>query len=149
MSINWSLKTFAELNADELYSILRLRNEVFVVEQNCVFQDADNKDQYAYHFMGYDDNNKLAAYTRLLPAGASFAEASIGRVVTAPFARNSGIGKSLMVESIATIYKLYGKQPLRIGAQLYLKKFYESFGFQQSSEVYLEDGIEHIEMLLT
>jgi ElaA protein len=149
MIITWSLKKFAELQVTELYEILRLRNEVFVVEQNCAFQDADNKDQDAFHLMGHNEDQQLAAYTRLLPAGISFSEASIGRVVTAAFARNSGIGKKLMSESIATIYKLYGKQPLRIGAQLYLKKFYESFGFQQSSEVYLEDGIEHIEMLLS
>ncbi|MHA4845562.1 GNAT family N-acetyltransferase [Flavitalea antarctica] len=149
MSINWSLKDFTRLTVNELYAILRLRSEVFVVEQNCVFQDPDGKDQYAWHLMGFSDDNQLAAYTRLLPAGASYNEASIGRVVTAGFARNSGIGKKLMIESINTIYKLFGKQPIKIGAQLYLKRFYESFGFQQTSEVYLEDGIEHIEMLLS
>ena len=147
MKLNWILKDFSELTTAELYDILQLRIEVFIVEQNCVFQDADYKDQSASHLMGYADN-KLAAYTRLLPAGKSFSEASIGRVVTAGFARNSGIGKKLMTESINRLYQLFGKQPIRIGAQLYLKKFYESFGFQQSSAVYLEDGIEHIEMLL-
>lgn len=149
MSINWSLKEFARLTVNELYAILQLRSEVFVVEQNCVFQDADGKDQSAWHLMGFSDDNQLAAYTRLLPAGAAYDEASIGRVVTAAFARNSGIGKKLMIESINTIYNLFGKQPIKIGAQLYLKRFYESFGFQQTSEVYLEDGIEHIEMLLS
>ncbi|RYF96996.1 MAG: GNAT family N-acetyltransferase [Chitinophagaceae bacterium] len=145
--MNWTLKEFNELTIHELYAILQLRAEVFVVEQNCVFQDIDNKDQKAYHLLGYADN-KLAAYTRLLPAGFPYAEASIGRVVTASFARNSGIGKKLMTESIDTLFRLYGRQPIRIGAQLYLKKFYETFGFQQTSEIYLEDGIEHIEMLL-
>lgn len=145
--MNWILKEFNELTVQELYAILQLRIEVFVVEQNCVFQDLDYKDQKAYHLLGYTDN-KLAAYTRLLPAGFPYTEASIGRVVTAPFARNSGIGKKLMSESIDTLFRLYGRQAIRIGAQLYLKKFYESFGFQQTSEVYLEDGIEHIEMLL-
>ncbi|HTE24368.1 GNAT family N-acetyltransferase [Flavitalea sp.] len=148
MSVNWSLKEFSALSVDELYAIIQLRNEVFVIEQNCVFQDADGKDPYAWHLMGFNENNQLAAYTRLLPAGAAFDEPSIGRVVTASFARNSGIGKKLMTESINTVYSLFGKQPIKIGAQLYLKRFYESFGFQQSSEVYLEDGIEHIEMLL-
>ena len=149
MSVTWSLKEFSALTVDELYAILKLRNEVFVVDQNCVFQDADGKDPHAWHLMGYDENNQLAAYTRLLPAGASFDEASIGRVVSADFARNSGIGKKLMTESINKLYSLFGKQPIKIGAQLYLKRFYESFGFQQSSDVYLEDGIEHIEMLLS
>ena len=149
MSINWSLKAFSALTVDELYAIIQLRNEVFVIDQQCIFQEADGKDPHAWHLMGFNENNQLAAYTRLLPAGASFAEASIGRVVTAGFARNSGIGKKLMSESINSLYKLFGKQTIRIGAQLYLKRFYESFGFQQSSEVYLEDGIEHIEMILT
>jgi ElaA protein len=149
MFINWSLKEFAKLTVDELYAIIQLRNEVFVVEQNCVFQDADGKDPYAWHLMGFSESNQLAAYTRLLPAGASFSEASIGRVVSAGFARNSGIGKKLMIQSINSLYALFGKQPIKIGAQLYLKRFYESFGFQQTSEVYLEDGIEHIEMLLS
>jgi ElaA protein len=149
MSINWSLKEFSALTVDELYAIIQLRNEVFVIEQHCIFQDADGKDPHAWHLMGFNENNKLAAYTRLLPAGASFAEASIGRVVSAGFARNSGIGKKLMTESINCLYNLFGKQPIKIGAQLYLKRFYESFGFQQSSEVYLEDGIEHIEMILS
>jgi ElaA protein len=145
--MNWTLKEFSQLTVDELYAILRLRIDVFIVEQNCPFQDADNKDQQAYHLMGYADGS-LVAYARLLRAGISYQEASIGRVVSASIVRHSGIGKKLMVESIDTIYRLYGHQPIRIGAQLYLKNFYESFGFQQSSEMYLDDGIEHIEMLL-
>lgn len=145
--MNWILKEFNALTVHELYAILQLRSEVFVVEQNCVFQDIDFKDQRAYHLMGYIDN-QLLAYTRLLPAGFPYVEASIGRVVTAKAARNSGIGKKLMTESIDTLYRLYGRQTIKIGAQYYLKKFYESFGFQQSGEIYLEDGIEHIEMLL-
>lgn len=150
MSITWSLKKFEDLTVHELYAILQLRIEVFVVEQNCVFQDADGKDQLAYHFMGIDDvSKKICAYTRLLPAGASFKEASIGRVLTAGYTRNSGIGKNLMTGSINQVYTLFGRQPIRIGAQLYLKRFYESFGFQQSGEPYIEDGIEHIEMLLS
>jgi ElaA protein len=147
MDIQWTLKQFSSLTIDELYAIFQLRIDVFVVEQNCPFQDADYKDQYGWHLMGYCDD-KLGAYTRLLPSGVSFEEASIGRVVTARFARNSGFGKKLVMESINMLYKLFGRQPIKIGAQLYLKKFYESCGFQQSSDIYLEDGIEHIEMLL-
>ena len=146
MKIEWRLKKFEELTPYELYAILRLRNEVFVVEQNCVFQDADNYDQNAYHLMGFD-NKKLAAYTRLLPAGSVYKETSIGRVVTSPSIRKTGAGKELMQQSVEAVYKLFGRQAIKIGAQLYLKNFYESFGFEQISDVYLEDGIEHIYMI--
>jgi ElaA protein len=146
MQIQWLLKRFEELTPYQLYAILQLRNEVFVVEQNCVFQDADDKDQNSYHLMGFY-NNKLAAYTRIVPAGVSYKQASIGRVVTSPAVRRSGAGKELMLHSIEAVYELFGKQPIKIGAQLYLKKFYESFGFKQISDIYLEDGIEHIHML--
>lgn len=145
MQIHWILKKFEALSPYHLYAILQLRNEVFVVEQNCVFQDADNKDQDCYHLMGFVDN-KLAAYTRLVPQGVIYNEVSIGRVVTSPAVRRSGAGRELMKKSIDTCYQLFGEQPIKIGAQLYLKNFYESFGFQQISEVYLEDGIEHIYM---
>ncbi len=146
MTIDWSVKKFDELTPHELYAVLQLRNEVFVVEQNCVFQDADDNDQVAFHFMGWSDK-KLLAYTRLLGPGITYPEASIGRVVSSPFARGSGIGKELMQKSIEAIYKIYGRQNIQIGAQLYLKKFYETFSFHQTGEVYLEDGIEHIHML--
>lgn len=144
--MQWILKPFEELTPYQVYAILQLRNEVFVVEQNCVFQDADDRDQLAYHLMGFKDN-KLMAYTRLLPSGAVYAEASIGRVVTSPLARGSGAGKELMQQSIKTLYHLFGNVPIKIGAQLYLKSFYQSLGFEQISDVYLEDGIEHIYML--
>ena len=146
MQIQWLLKKFEQLTPHELYAILQLRNEVFVVEQNCVFQDADDKDQNSYHFMGFQ-NERLVAYTRLVPAGEIYKEASIGRVVTSPLARSTGTGKELMRYSVEKLYELYGVQPIKIGAQLYLKKFYESFGFYQCSGIYLEDGIEHIHML--
>ena len=145
-SMNWSLKKFEDLAPHELYAIMQLRNEVFVVEQNCVYQDADNKDRYSFHLMGWKED-KLIAYTRLIPAGTAYAEPSIGRVVTSPSARGTGAGRELMERSIDTIYKLFGKQPIRIGAQLYLKKFYSSLGFEPTGGIYLEDGIEHIEMV--
>ena len=143
----WRLKKFEELTPYELYSILRLRNEVFVVEQNCVFQDADDKDQGCWHYMGFIGND-LAAYTRLVPPGYIYDEPSIGRVVTSPSYRRTGIGKKLMQGSIEKCYELFGRLPIKIGAQFYLKKFYSSFGFEQVSEIYLEDGIEHIYMVL-
>jgi ElaA protein len=146
MLVQWVLKKFEELSPYELYAILQLRNEVFVVEQNCVFQDADDKDQNSYHLMGFNDK-KLVAYTRLVPAGEMYEQPSIGRVVTSPSVRANGFGKELMTESIAAVQRLFGKQPIKIGAQLYLKKFYNSLGFEQVSDVYLEDGIEHIYMI--
>ena len=144
--MNWTLKKFEDLTPNELYAILRLRTEVFVVEQNCVFQDMDNKDQPAYHLMGWK-NNTLIAYTRLIPPHLSYEEPSIGRVVTSAAARGGGIGRILMEKSIEEIIRLYGKTPIKLGAQLYLKKFYESLGFMQSGDVYDEDGIDHIEMI--
>lgn len=143
--MNWVLKNFDELNSEELYSLLRLRSEVFVVEQNCIFLDMDNKDQQCYHLLGWRDN-ELVAYTRLVPPGISYGYPSIGRVVTSPTVRKGGLGRSLMEKSIEVCNELFGKLPIRIGAQLYLKKFYESLGFEQSSEIYDEDGIDHIEM---
>ena len=143
----WICKTFAELSPYELYAILQLRMEVFVVEQQCAYQDADNKDPLCHHLMGWI-NGKLVAYTRLVPPEISYAESSIGRVVSSPSIRRTGIGKILMTKSIEALKSLYPGIPIKIGAQLYLKEFYESFSFMQTSEPYLEDGIPHIEMLL-
>ena len=145
-TIEWVCKHFKQLNPDELYTLLRLRSEVFVVEQNCVFLDMDNKDQIAYHLLGYIDNN-LAASTRLLGPDTAYKQMSIGRVVTSPLYRGSGAGKALMEKSIIICYELFGKSDIKIGAQLYLKRFYESFGFKQTSDIYLEDDIKHIEMI--
>lgn len=147
MNINWTLKKFESLTVDELYALLQLRSEVFVVEQTCVFQDMDNKDQACYHLMGWQEG-QLIACTRLVPPGVIYNIPSIGRVVTSPKARGNGIGRLLMEKSIIECDILFGQQTIKIGAQLYLLKFYSSFGFVSSSEVYLEDGIEHIEMLL-
>ena len=144
--MTWKLKTFDSLTPYELYAILRLRTEVFVVEQTCVFQDMDNKDQHCYHLMGWRDD-LLIAYTRLVPPGIFYIEPSIGRVVSSPAARGNGIGKLLMKKSIEEVFHLYGKTPIKLGAQLYLKKFYESLGFIQTSGIYDEDGINHIEMM--
>lgn len=139
-------KPFASLTPDELYGIMRLRNEVFVVEQNCVFQDADNKDQQCYHLMVWDDEN-LVAYARLLPAGLMYDEISFGRIISSPLYRGTGAGKLLVARAVTACEELFGIGPIRIGAQLYLTKFYASFGFEETGEIYLEDGIKHIEMI--
>lgn len=146
MQISWLLKKFDELTPRELYDALRLRSEVFVVEQNCVYLDMDDNDQQCHHLMG-TFNDKLIAYTRIVPPGVIYAEPSIGRVVTSPSVRRMGAGRILMMQSLNTVLGLYGDIPVKIGAQLYLKAFYESFGFRQESDIYLEDGIEHIYMI--
>lgn len=146
MKINWVCKKFHELTVDELYELLRLRSEVFVVEQNCVFLDMDNKDQKCDHLLGWIGDD-LATTVRIVPAGVSYAEPSIGRVVTSPKYRRTGLGKLLMEEAIRITTQLHGNQPIRIGAQLYLRNFYSSLGFEAEGEIYLEDGIEHIEMV--
>lgn len=150
-SLRWRALAFDALSVPELYRVLQLRAEVFVVEQNCVFQDMDGLDQQAVHLMGElpgkDGVTRLLAYTRLLPAGVAFAEASIGRVVTSPAARGSGLGNTLMCESIETLQRLWGSQAIRIGAQAHLQTFYRQCGFEPQGDLYMEDGIEHIEML--
>ena len=144
--MNWILKPFDDLTPKELYNILQLRNEVFIVEQNCPYQDCDNKDLYAWHLMGVRED-KLLAYSRLLAPGISYSESSIGRIVSSPSSRKTGMGKKLMQESIQQVRNLFHTDTIRIGAQLYLQKFYESFGFIKDGEIYLEDNIPHILML--
>ncbi len=144
--IDWSLKKFNELSALEMYEILKLRSEVFVVEQNCVFLDMDDRDQFAHHLQGRI-NGQLAAVVRILPPGLAYQEPSIGRVVSSPLFRRKGVGIELMKKAIEETISLYGEVAIKIGAQLYLKKFYESFGFVQCSETYLEDDIPHIKMI--
>ncbi len=145
-NIVWSLKKFEELSNAELYDILRLRSEVFVVEQNCVFLDMDNLDQQCHHLQGRI-NNQLLVSVRILPPGLAYGEVSIGRVVGSPSYRGKGAGKALMQKAIEATNLLYGNQPIKIGAQLYLKRFYEELGFEQCSDIYLEDEIEHIKMI--
>ncbi|NBV11273.1 MAG: GNAT family N-acetyltransferase, partial [Chitinophagia bacterium] len=128
-------------------AILRLRSEVFVVEQNCVFLDMDNNDQIAYHTMGRL-NGEMIATTRLFDVDQSYpGYQSIGRVVSSPRHRGIGAGKALMQFSIAECERLFGKHPIKIGAQLYLKKFYGELGWEQAGEMYYEDAIEHIPMI--
>ena len=145
--IQWELLPFEKLSTAQVYALLKLRSEVFVVEQQCIFLDMDNKDQHCFNLLGRKEN-ELVAYTRLVPPGISYAQASIGRVVTSLLVRRTGIGRELMKRSITAVQDLFSATTIVIGAQLYLKKFYSSLGFTQSSDIYLEDGIEHIEMTL-
>ncbi len=147
-AIIWTCKKFGELTPAELYAILKLRSEVFVVEQNCVYLDADGKDAESYHYCGWLNNELLVAYTRLMPPGSSYKDASIGRVVTSPAHRKEGYGKILMQRSIKKCFELFDTESITIGAQQYLTQFYQELGFKQSGDPYLEDGIPHIKMTL-
>lgn len=146
MQLQFKIKRFNELSVGELYEILQLRSEVFVVEQNCVYQDVDGKDEKALHVLGKVDH-KIVAYARLFKANDYFENASIGRVAIAELFRANKWGHDLIKESISGIESNFGAQPITISAQLYLKNFYEQHGFYQVTETYLEDGIPHIEML--
>ena len=148
MPIIWKTKTFDELSTKELYQIFRLRSEVFVVEQNCVYQDIDNKDQKAVHLFG-EFEGEIIAYSRLFKPGAYFEFSSIGRVVVAEKYRNKNFGHELIDQSILEIKKHFKEDNITISAQLYLKKFYQIHGFINTSEEYLEDDIPHIEMKIT
>ncbi|MGB1308060.1 MAG: GNAT family N-acetyltransferase [Oceanihabitans sp.] len=139
-------KTFKELNTQELYSLLQLRSEVFVVEQDCVYQDIDGKDQNALHVIGYK-NNKIIAYTRIFKPGFYFNEASIGRVVVAKNQRKYKYGYAIMEASINAVSSYYKETTIKISAQCYLINFYNNLGFKEIGETYLEDGIPHIAML--
>lgn len=145
MEITFKIKRFNELSTLELYSLLQLRSEVFVVEQNCVYQDVDGKDDNAIHVLGFLDN-ELASYSRIFDKGIYFEEASIGRVVVSPKLRDKKLGHDLMQVSIAAVKEHFKEHNITISAQEYLKKFYESHGFVQNSEMYLEDNIPHIQM---
>ena len=145
----WTCKKFEELTAAELYCILNLRSQVFVVEQNCVYLDTDGRDAASYHLCGWL-YNELVAYCRLLPPGAAYRHlASIGRVATHAAHRKEGYGKILMQNAIEKTIELFNVIQIKIGAQQYLINFYSNLGFKVISEPYLEDGIPHVEMLLT
>jgi len=145
MSLTFEIKPFNGLSVPELYQVLQLRSEVFVVEQNCVYQDIDGKDQKALHVLGIYEG-EIVAYTRLFKPGYYFDNASIGRVVIAQKYRDRKWGHALIAESIKAISNNYNAGSITISAQLYLKKFYESHGFIQEGEEYPEDGIPHIRM---
>lgn len=144
---HWEVRDFQALPVNTLYALLRLRSAVFVVEQQCIFQDMDGLDVSALHVLGWS-GTQLVATARCMPARTSeFTEASIGRVATSTLVRGSGAGHELMRCAVAALYGHWGLQPIRIGAQAHLENFYQQHGFVKDSAPYLEDGIIHIEML--
>ncbi|WP_237065545.1 GNAT family N-acetyltransferase [Microbulbifer guangxiensis] len=147
---DWHWSRFEDLTLQQLYSILRLRQAVFVEEQDCVYQDADGRDQHSWHLAAWqpqESEPELLAYLRVVDPGYKYSEPSIGRVLTAPVARRTGLGRELMARGLALCDTHFGPSPIRISAQQYLADFYREFGFAQVSEPYDEDGIPHIEML--
>lgn len=147
-SLEWRWLAFDALTGAELYAVLQLRSEVFVVEQHCVFQDMDGSDAQAMHLLGMQQG-VLVAYARCFAAGCKFAEASIGRVLTHSSLRGSGAGHVLIEKAIAGLNQQWGAQAIRIGAQQRLEAFYRQHGFEKAGPHYLEDGLEHVEMLRT
>lgn len=147
--LSWQWSHFDELSSRELYQILRLRQTVFVVEQDCVYQDCDNADQLSWHLIGREEPNTedLCAYLRVVPAGVKYTEISIGRVVTSPAVRHQGYGKSLINEGLKQVQQQWPNAAIRISAQAHLQHFYSASGFQAVSAPYDEDGIDHVEML--
>lgn len=145
----WHCKPFGALTAPELYEILALRQAVFVVEQYCPYLDADGKDAHSFHLFARDARGAMTAYARLLPVGVSYPDAaSIGRILTSPQARGTGIGGALLPQALAQVRAHFGAVRVQIGAQCYLEAFYRKYGFEPCSGVYLEDGIPHLEMAL-
>lgn len=146
MALKWKISRFAELSASELYDVLQLRSEVFVVEQDCVYQDIDGKDQKALHLMGHF-GDRIVAYARLFGKGDYFDLASVGRVVIAKEFRDHKWGHDLMRMAITAVHREFDAVDIEISAQLYLRKFYEFHGFEAIGDTYLEDDIPHIKMI--
>lgn len=145
--MEFKLKTFKDLNIEDLYKILRFRNEIFVVEQNCVYQECDNKDLKAYHLY-FEEAGEIIAYLRILNKGVSYDEVSIGRVAVHYNHRREQLGNKLMERAIKFIEEELKEKEIRISGQVYIKEFYKNLGFKEVSEEYLEDDIPHVEMLL-
>lgn len=146
--LNWQIKTFSELSGLEVYQILKLRQDVFIIEQQCLYADADNIDQQAMHLLLIDEQSQqLGAYCRLLPAGLIYQEAAIGRVVIASSERNKGVAKLMLKKAIDYIQQDWERAGIKLSAQFHLVELYQDVGFSIASDPYDEDGIEHIEML--
>lgn len=147
-ALPWTCKPFDALDLRELYAVMALRQEVFVVEQRCPYLDADGTDPAAWHLWMDDGDGRVLAYARVFPPGVKCPEASIGRVVTAPSARGTGLGRSLMAQALAVVARECGAVPVHLSAQAHLERFYGSFGFARVGDDYLEDGIPHVGMTL-
>ncbi len=148
-TVSWQAKRYADLSLDELYELLRLRSQVFVIEQNCVYLDPDDKDRHpeAVHLMGRAADGRLAAYLRILPAGLSYPQVSFGRVLTAAEFRGQRLGGPLLEAALIEIERRWPGADIQIGAQSHLQAYYGRYGFAPSSEPYVEDGIAHIDLL--
>jgi ElaA protein len=146
MELRWEWKGFNELTSEQMYTVLCVRQEVFVLEQECLYLDADGKDRNSFHLMGFD-GAELMAYARIVEPGFSYEEVSIGRILSSKKARGTGAGVELMNQALSRIEDKYGKVFVRISAQSYLEKFYQKFGFEPTGKEYLEDEIPHMEML--
>mgnify|MGYP000164786528 CR=1 FL=1 len=144
--MEWKIKKYEDLTIDELYNILKVRNEVFVVEQNCPYQDCDEKDKRAYHLF-LEDNGEIIAYSRIIEKGVSYDEVSIGRFLVQKKYRGKGFAREMLSKAIKFIEESLNENAIRISGQVYIKEFYKSFGFKEVSDVYLEDNIPHVEML--
>lgn len=145
--ITWTTKAFKDLSIDEYFELLHLRTAVFVVEQDCPYQEVDEKDRKSFHLYGKTEKGEVIAVTRILPKGVSYDEISVGRVALKKEYRGKGIADTLMIETLQFIESEFGKQPIRISAQTYLLNYYNKHGFKQVGKGYLEDDIPHIEML--
>ena len=147
MSLTWTHQHFDELNTTTLFEILKARQAVFVVEQTCPYPDIDDTDKASQHLTAWDEEQCIAAYARVVAPGVNYSYMSIGRVVVKPAYRGTGLGVELMQRAIELAEHTHGKQAIKIGAQRHLEKFYAGLGFNTSSAPYMEDGIEHVEML--
>ena len=145
--MHWHLYPYPELRLDDLYDLLELRERVFILEQNCAYVDADGVDPSCWHLLGRDEHARLDAYARIVPPGVKYTEPSIGRVATHPRVRGLGLGRRLMQQTILHTVNLFPGEPIRIGAQMYLVRFYSEFGFEPVGDPYDEDGIPHVEMV--
>lgn len=148
-TVTWQAKAYTDLSLDELYDLLRLRAQVFVIEQHCVYLDPDGKDRDAgaVHLLGRDGHGRLAAYLRILPAGLSYPQVSFGRVLTAPTHRGQGLGGPMLEAALIEIERRWPGADIQIGAQAHLQAYYGRYGFSPASEPYDEDGIAHIDLL--
>lgn len=148
-SVSWQAKPYADLSLDELYELLQLRSQVFVIEQDCVYLDPDGKDRHpqAVHLLGRAGDGRLAAYLRILPAGLSYPQVSFGRVLTAADFRGQGLGGPMLEAALIEIERRWPGADIQIGAQAHLQAYYGRYGFVPSSEPYVEDGIPHIDLL--
>ena len=148
MGLRWTLGRLEQLGPLDVYDLLALRCAVFVVEQSCIFQDPDGVDKHSHHLLGRDERGALQAVLRIVDPGVKYAEPSIGRVISSPAVRRSGVGRELMAQGLAQSRRLWPGHPIRISAQARLERFYQDFGFRTVTDPYLEDDIPHVEMLL-